>query len=158
MKHRSSIAGVSLVETLVAVLILSIGVLGMVGLQARSTTAISDSQSRAEAVISSERLIALIWNDQANAVSYASTSTVTNQVRDNWLTELQTKIPSATAQVTVTPTTPVAGTTRNQIDITICWKDHGDPAPPSAGFACDASAYASSYNRHRVVAFLEPAR
>jgi type IV pilus assembly protein PilV len=158
MKHSRFQGGVTLVETLVAVLILAFGVLGMVGLQAKSTVAISEARSRAEAVMSSEKLIALIWNDQGNAANYSSASSIANQTRTNWLTELQTKIPGASAKVTVATTTPVAGTTRNQVDITICWKDHGDPAPASAGFACDAAAYMKSYSNHRVIAFLEPAR
>lgn len=158
MNHKSCQVGISLIETLVAILILAFGVLGMVGLQAKAASALSESRSRAEAVISTEKLIALIWSDQANAANYSSDSTSNTQARVNWLTELQKNLPGATAKVTITPTTPVAGTTRNQVDITICWKHRGDPAPASEGFPCDADAYKDKYSNHRVIAFLEPAR
>jgi type IV pilus assembly protein PilV len=138
MSNKPFQAGFALIETMIAILIMTVGVLGMVGLQAKATSSISDSRSRAEAVIATEKLIAIVWNDQPNAASYATGGADLA----NWSDELQQNIPGATPTVTITPTTPVAGTTRNQIDITISWRRRsGD-----------------DLSTHRVIALLEPAR
>jgi type IV pilus assembly protein PilV len=138
MNDQSAQRGMALIESMVAIVVLAVGVLGTVGLQAKAISALSDARSRVEATIAAEKLIGTIWNDQANAASYSTTG----ESLVNWTTELQQNIPGATATVTITPTTPVAGTTRNQVDITINWQRRtGD----------DSSS-------HRLIAFLEPAR
>ena len=138
MNDKSAQRGMALIESMVAVVVLAVGVLGTVGLQAKAISALSDARSRVEATIAAEKLIGTIWNDQANAANYATAGAALV----NWTTELQQNIPGATATVTITPTTPVAGTTRNQVDITINWQRRtGD----------DSSS-------HRLIAFLEPAR
>lgn len=135
---NSSQRGVALIESMVAVVILAIGVLGTVGLQAKAISALVDAHSRVEATIAAEKLIGIIWNDQVNAASY----TTSGAALINWKAELQQNIPGATATVTITPTTPVAGTTRNEVAITINWQRRsGD-----------------DQSNHRLIAFLEPAR
>lgn len=138
MNTKSSQRGIALIENMVAIVILSVGVLGTIGLQAKAISSLSDSRSRVEASIAAEKLIGIIWNNQANAASYATGGSGLT----NWKNELETNIPGASAAVTITATTPVAGTTRNQVDIVITWQRRtGD----------DVST-------HRVTAFLEPAR
>jgi type IV pilus assembly protein PilV len=138
MKKNLSQRGMALIESMVAIVILSVGVLGTIGLQAKALSSLSDSRSRVEATMAAEKLIGTIWNDQVNAASYATGGSGLN----NWKSELADKVPGATGTVTITATTPVAGTTRNQVDIVISWQRRaGD----------DVST-------HRVTAFLEPAR
>lgn len=138
MNNRSSQRGVALIESMVAIVVLAVGVLGTVGLQAKAISSLSDARSRVEATIAAEKLIGIIWNDQVNAANYATAG----EALANWKDELQHNIPGAVATVTITPTTPVAGTTRNQVDITINWQRRAGDDPSS----------------HRLIAFLEPAR
>jgi type IV pilus assembly protein PilV len=67
---RSNQAGVVLLEVLVAALIFSIGILGMIGMQAASVTAVSDAKYRSEAAMVADQILARIWADQANVTTY----------------------------------------------------------------------------------------
>ncbi len=119
--------GVALLEALIAVLILAIGLLGAIGMQARAYSALSDAGLRAEATIASEKLLALMSIDQANLAlySYAGTGTANPKVA-GWLSDTQAAIPNATVKVVVTP---VAATTRSQVDVAIGWQrtQNGQP-------------------------------
>jgi type IV pilus assembly protein PilV len=64
-----------LLEGLIAVLIFSIGVLGIVGLQAAMVKGSSDSKYRIEAGNVAQQRIAQMWVDQSNLASYAEDST-----------------------------------------------------------------------------------
>lgn len=62
--------GITLLESLVALLILSLGMLGMVGLQLRLIKAGTDAQNRVVASGLADRLLSLALVDPANAVCY----------------------------------------------------------------------------------------
>ena len=61
--QRSSQAGVVLLESLIAVLIFSIGILALVGLQAVMVSNTSDAKYRSEANLIVQKRIAAIWTD-----------------------------------------------------------------------------------------------
>ncbi|HEY1460921.1 MAG TPA: type IV pilus modification protein PilV [Casimicrobiaceae bacterium] len=67
-------AGAYLLEALIAILIFSFGVLGIVGLQAQALRFTNDSEYRAEAVYLANSLISQMWVDSYNAIpaNYAS--------------------------------------------------------------------------------------
>jgi type IV pilus assembly protein PilV len=116
-RHQS---GVALLEALIATVILAIGLLGAIGMQARAYSALSDAGLRAEATIASERLLALMSIDQANLSSYAySGSGTANAKLTGWISDTRALIPNASIVVVVTP---VAATTRSQVDVTIGWQ------------------------------------
>jgi type IV pilus assembly protein PilV len=62
--------GTFLVEALVGILIFTLGVLGLVGLQARSIGYMSDAQYRAEAAYLANSYIAKMWADQASVLRF----------------------------------------------------------------------------------------
>lgn len=61
-----------LVEVLVAVLIFSLGILAVIGLQAVAVTNVSDAKYRADASLIANQLIGQMWVDQGNLASYGS--------------------------------------------------------------------------------------
>lgn len=63
--------GIALIEALVAILIFSIGVLGLVGLQSLSTHSTTMAKSRIDASLVCNQRIAEIWGDIAHIDSYA---------------------------------------------------------------------------------------
>lgn len=67
--------GAFLLEALVGTLILSFGILGVVGLQAQAFKITNDSQYRAEAVYLATELMAQMWTDDYKAIksNYDST-------------------------------------------------------------------------------------
>lgn len=64
--------GVVLLEALIAILIFSMGVLALVGLQAAMIKNTSDSKFRAEANYIAQQRIGLMWVDPDNAAAYAT--------------------------------------------------------------------------------------
>ena len=124
-KHQQ---GIALVEALLAVLLLAIGLLGTIGLQARAYSALSESAMRAEATIASEKLLGIISNDQDNASSYVLAAGGTpNALLTSWYNETRSNIPGATIVIAVAAAP--AGTTRRQVDIAISWVREQGKAP-----------------------------
>jgi type IV pilus assembly protein PilV len=63
--------GVMLLEALIAILIFSIGILAIVGMQATAVRTVTESRSRAEAALYANQLLGQIWADAINASQYA---------------------------------------------------------------------------------------
>jgi type IV pilus assembly protein PilV len=63
--------GVMLLEALIAILIFSIGILAIVGMQATALRTVTESRSRAEAALYANQLLGQIWADAINASQYA---------------------------------------------------------------------------------------
>ncbi|MGH8807888.1 MAG: type IV pilus modification PilV family protein [Noviherbaspirillum sp.] len=70
LPSTASEQGIVLLEALIAILIFSIGVLGIVGLQASMIKANTESKYRTEAGIIVQQQLGAMWVDQGNLVSY----------------------------------------------------------------------------------------
>lgn len=117
MKKNQS--GIALLEALLAILVLAIGLLGTIGMQARAYSAMSDASMRAEATMATERLLGVMSVDQSNLAAYAYSGTgAPSSSLATWYSQTRLNIPNATISVTVIP---VTGTTRSKIDIAITW-------------------------------------
>lgn len=127
--------GIALVEVLVAVVILGIGLLGTIGLQARAYSALADSGMRAEATMAAEKLIGLMTTDQANLAAYALApgGTISSRLQP-WVDETRAHIPGATIEV---DEAPAANTDGTEVVVTIGW-----------------TRKAGAANQHRVVAYI----
>ena len=71
---RTNQRGVVLLEALVAVLLFSLGVLALVGLQGAMVKNTSDSKFRAEASYLAQQRIGMMWADPSNLLSYLEPS------------------------------------------------------------------------------------
>lgn len=111
--------GVALLEALIAILLLAIGLLGTIGLQARAYSALSEATMRAEATLATEKLLGVMGNDQANIGKYALAAGATPSARlEAWHKDLQKSIPNAKAVIAVAQAKKVAGW---EVDMTIKW-------------------------------------
>ncbi|MBP1203141.1 type IV pilus assembly protein PilV [Duganella sp. 1411] len=110
--------GIALLEAMLAIVILGIGLLGTIGLQARAYSALSDAGMRAEATMAGEKLLGVMTADAANLASYnlAENGTPGAAIAP-WLTETRAAIPGALVSVTV-----VRQTFQTQVDIAIRWQ------------------------------------
>lgn len=126
--------GVALLEVMIATIILGIGLLGTVGLQARSYAALADAGQRAEATIAAEKLMGIMSNDSAALALYALAAggTPTSALQP-WVTETQKQIPGATLTVTVQPEA-----SRTRVVILIRWTRKAD----------------SKENRHELISYV----
>lgn len=96
MRRRQS--GASLLEALVAILIFSIGIIAMMGLQASSLKNVADSKYRADASFLANQLVGQMWTDIPNvqAGKYADTS---YDPRKQWDKTVAATLPSGKTKV-----------------------------------------------------------
>ncbi|CDG83470.1 type IV pilus modification protein PilV [Janthinobacterium agaricidamnosum NBRC 102515 = DSM 9628] len=116
-----------MLEALIASLILAIGLLGAIGLQARAYSAMSDAGLRAEAAMATDKLFGVLANDQPNLSGYAlAEGGAPGDRLKTWYANTRTVIPGATISIVITPN---ADATRNTVVATIKWtrKDGGAP-------------------------------
>jgi type IV pilus assembly protein PilV len=127
-------SGIALLEALIAVVILGIGLLGMIGLQARAYAALSDASMRAEATMAGEKLLGVMNTDIANLANYSlAEGAAPNATLAPWVQETQRMIPGALLSVRVQPQDH-----QSQVDIGIRWQRKA----------------ASQQNRHVVTAYI----
>ncbi len=109
--HISSPAsqqGVVILESLIAILIFSMGILALVGLQAAMIKSTSDAKYRAEASFIAQQRLGVMWMDAANLADYATAAAGIAIA----------ELPNGTLTVTV----PAAG----QASVTVAWQQPGD--------------------------------
>lgn len=111
--------GVMLLEALVGILIFSIGILAMLGMQAIGMRNTVEAKYRSEASYLANQIVGAIWVDRANLSNYDSTVS-TYAPRDNWVGQVNARLPMAT---TYTPVIVVAG---NQVTVTVRWLRPGE--------------------------------
>lgn len=129
--------GIALIESIVAAVLLAIGLLGAIGLQARSTSALADAGMRAEATIAADKLLGMMAIDLPNAGAYALVAGGSPTARlQPWYDETRGRIPNAQIVVAVTPATG-----RTRVEITISW----------------TRKTGAAQNAHRVVSYLAAA-
>lgn len=110
--------GIALLEAMLAIVILGIGLLGTIGLQARAYSALSDASMRAEATMAAEKLLGTMNADVNNVMAYAMDEGATpGAAVAPWVLETKRFIPGAVTSVVLTPL-PL----RVQVDITIKWR------------------------------------
>jgi type IV pilus assembly protein PilV len=119
MRPRQS--GFTLLEVLVALLVFSIGVLGMVGLQARAVQFSVDAEDRSKAAVIANEVITWMWSQKTLTVPAAT------------ITDFETQAQSAglPANVAIAVPAPVGGVAT----VTITWKS------PSKRAADPTSSY-----------------
>lgn len=119
--RRSTQRGVALLEVMIAAVILAIGVLGTIGLQARAYSAMNDASLRAEATIASEKLFGLMSTDVTNLPQYAmAEGSAPGALLATWVADTKTAIPNAVTSVTVTPGSN--GTNSTAVTVVIKWQ------------------------------------
>lgn len=145
MRNRQS--GAYLLEALVGMLIFSLGILGIVGLQAASLRTTSDAGLRAEAVFAANQYIGQMWTDDESKLDSYS-SAVGGQPYQDFAAQLKAAQAGAWYQdPTVVVSAPGAGPTPTSrvVQIRITWKMCSDPNNASCNTQdVDVHNYATS--------------
>jgi type IV pilus assembly protein PilV len=97
-RSRKSQAGVMLIEALVAILIFSVGVIAVMGMQAVSIEQVSAAKYRTDASYLANQITGQMWTDMPNLANYA---TAGSAVRAPWDATVAATLPSGTATITV---------------------------------------------------------
>ena len=115
--------GVALLEALIGILIFSIGILGLVAMQATAVKQTADAKYRSDASFLANQLIGKMWGNRANLATYAYGGSGTPPAPlASWVTDVQNTLPGSSAMANL-PVIVVAG---NQVTVSIFWQ------PPSA--------------------------
>lgn len=133
-RHR----GITLLESLVALMILSFGVLGMVGLQARLLKASTDASNRVIAAglvdyllshaLINPQLASCYTEPVSNCLSTPAAAAARQSVQD-WLQDVA-QLPDATAEsiLLTVPGDGVPTGTLQQLRVRLQWRGQGDEA------------------------------
>ena len=119
--------GVMLIEALIAILIFSIGILGIIGLQASAVQQSTDAKNRAEAAYLADQLMGQMWSGD-RTVSNLQTkfnscgSACTGW--DSWYTTVKTVLPGVTDDTKPTVNVDDEGI----VTISIFWRGPGEDA------------------------------
>jgi len=124
-----------MIETMIAIVIFSFAVLGLVGVQAAMIGRSIDAKFRADAAYLANQIIGQMWVDRTNIASYAHRSTGGDGISlcqpsgadsaaesvTAWLDEVGRALPGAADTVQQIAVTNNAGAT-NTVRVTICWQ------------------------------------
>ena len=130
MSRRATERGVSLVEALVAIVILSFGVLGLARFQIGMLAQGTDSQQRLAASALTDEILAVVRADLPNVVCYnlphtglCNSAFATAQV-DAWTARVKTNVTGFTSAT-------IAPVNANQVKVTINWLAESSATPHS---------------------------
>ena len=120
--------GVMLIEALVAILIFSIGILAVVGMQGVAIKDVTSAKYRSEAAFLAQELLAQMWTDNGNIGTYAFAGTGAPPAKILvWVNKVQSRLPDGANQlpiVTLTNPSPAAPAvpTGATVQITVRWR------------------------------------
>jgi type IV pilus assembly protein PilV len=114
--------GVMLIEALIAILIFSIGILAVVGMQSTAIRTVTDAKVRSDAGFLVNEIMAQIWTDSSNinAYVYPGSGAVPTRLT-GWIARVNSRLPGSTAVppiISVTGGTPVGGL----VQVTVRWQ------------------------------------
>lgn len=128
MRQRAQSAvlqrGVMMIEALVAILIFTLGIVAVMGLQANSIAQMSAAKYRTDASYLAAQVMGMIWVDQgdppgSNLVNWTSPS---YPGRQGWEALVTATLPGASTSITLTGTQPT-----KLMTVQIRWKQPDDP-------------------------------
>lgn len=122
MRMRGHQEGVMLIEALIGILIFSIGILALIGMQAVAMKNTSDARFRSEAAFLATEVVGQMWVDRANLGLYA---TAGYAPRDNWVNRVAATLPGINVAGNVLVPTIGVGA-GNEVTVTIWWQQPGE--------------------------------
>ena len=120
--------GFSLLEVLISVLIFSIGLLALVGMQGLVVGNTMDAEYRVQAGYLTNRLIGQMWVDLANLATYDNVDTVPpdGHFMEAWVADVAAALPGASGANAPTVDFDPEGTGVRRVDIIIRWQRPSD--------------------------------
>lgn len=118
---RQKQGGAFLLEALIGILIFSMGILALVGLQAAAVNSVAESKYRIDASFLANEIIAEMWVADRNNVTAFQYPGGGATALPNWIAKVQAALPEAAANP---PTIDVAGSAAlgYTVTVTLRWK------------------------------------
>lgn len=107
-------SGVMLIEALVAILLFTLGIIAVMGLQANSILQVGQAKYRTDASYLANQIISDMWVDQSNIANY---TTAGSAQRTAWDDQVSRTLPAGSGTITRVGTV---------ITVTVNWKQPED--------------------------------
>ena len=121
-KSKAGQRGATLLEALIGILIFSVGILALVGMQALAIRHMADARYRSEASFLANEMIGRRWVTKGNQASYAfAGSGSPPAARDNWVTTIQGTLPGVSAGTNL----PIVDVSGSRVTVTVRWQVPG---------------------------------
>jgi len=114
-QRRGRLQGFALIEALIALLIFTLGTLGLVGLQVSMARANSSAKFRADAAALANDLIGTMWSDAPHIGSYSTSACSAYTPCAAWVGRLQARLPGSSYTID-------ANGSDGTVAVTIQWK------------------------------------
>jgi type IV pilus assembly protein PilV len=120
-----------LIEALIGILIFSIGILALLGMQGAAIKNTTDARYRSEAAFLSTQIVGQMWVDLNNLASYDTDNAAPYGARDTWVTTVANTLPGVTIGGARTPTIqvgpdPVLGLADREVRVQVQWQQPGE--------------------------------
>jgi type IV pilus assembly protein PilV len=125
--------GVMLIEALIGILIFSIGILALVGMQGTAIKNTIDARYRSEASFLATQIVGQMWIDMPNLGNYDTDVGGAYAQRDNWVNTVAATLPGITIGGARTPTINVGpdvglGLADREVRVQVQWQQPGETA------------------------------
>lgn len=121
---RNGQKGSMLIEALLAILVFSVGVLALVGMQAAAIKNVNNAKYRTDASFLANQVIAEMWANRNNLPAYAYAGGAVPAVLTNWVGDVQNALPDAVANPP-----QIALGAGNQVTVTVFWRPPNTVTP-----------------------------
>jgi type IV pilus assembly protein PilV len=125
MRAQKSQAGVMLIEALVGILIFSIGILALIGMQGIAIKNTTDARYRSEASFLATEIAGRMWVDIGNLSKYDKDYGSAYAPRDDWVNKVAVTLPGIDLVAPARKPTIEVGA-GNEVTITIEWRQPGE--------------------------------
>jgi type IV pilus assembly protein PilV len=133
--HPDKQTGSMLLEGLISILLFSIGILAIVGLQAASIKMVGDAKYRSDASLLADQLVGQMWaSDRATATLQGNfTSNPAGTLYTNWVKSVNVSLPgvsgvAANQPIVAFTTNTLTATPSSIVTVTIYWNSPNEPA------------------------------
>jgi type IV pilus assembly protein PilV len=126
---RNAQSGVMLLEALIGILIFSIGILSMVGMQAMSIRLASDSRDRADASNLASQLVGDMWLHRTTLANYQYSGSGTAPAPlTAWIAQVNATLPNAasTPPIVTVGASSLGASVGTETTVTLQWKNPTD--------------------------------
>jgi type IV pilus assembly protein PilV len=133
-------AGVMLLEALIALLIFSVGILAIVGMQATAFQDVGEAKYRTDAAFLANQVIADMWGNSSNLADYEFAGGTPPAPLVNWMSTIESRLPGVSVAGDRNLPTIELGPD-NQVTVTVRWQQGRDSAMAAPAHSYSAVAY-----------------
>jgi len=131
MRTNRHQAGVMLIEALIGILIFSIGILALLGMQGAAMKNTTDARYRSEAAYLASQIVGQMWVDLDKLPSYDTDNAAAYPARDTWMNSVALTLPGVTIGGALSPTIQVGpdgalGLADREVRVQVQWQQPGD--------------------------------